>query len=144
MYRTANKYRRGQFDENMGLGYTIHNVLLRRFGLDDIELIRKVSMPSGNNNGEESDSTPPVATKRQRTQVGRIPKGEDFWGKADGFFAQLVTQYGRTLTSTRWAECVNDMIRCDDAQFSPQAEHASSSQQVTAQGALLASALSGF
>ena len=27
-YRTANKYRRGQFDENMGLGYTIHNVLL--------------------------------------------------------------------------------------------------------------------
>jgi hypothetical protein len=40
--------------------------------------------------------------------------------------------------------CVNDMIRRDDAQFSPQAEHASSSQQVTAQGALLASALSGF
>jgi hypothetical protein len=36
------------------------------------------------------------------------------------------------------------MIRRDDAQFSPQAEHASSSQQVTAQGALLASALSGF
>ncbi|KIM81523.1 hypothetical protein PILCRDRAFT_495662 [Piloderma croceum F 1598] len=81
-YRTADKYRRGQFDENMGLGYTIHNVLLHRFGLDNIELIRKVSTPSGDNNGEESDSTPPVATKRQRTQVGRIPKGEDFWGKA--------------------------------------------------------------
>jgi hypothetical protein len=61
-------------------------------------------MPSGDNNGEESDSTPPVATKRQRTQVGRILKGEDFWGKAGGFFAQLVTQYRCTLPSTRWAE----------------------------------------
>ena len=27
-YHTANKYRRGQFDENMSFGYTVHNVIL--------------------------------------------------------------------------------------------------------------------
>jgi hypothetical protein len=27
-FQSANKYRRGQFDEKMGLGYSIHNVIL--------------------------------------------------------------------------------------------------------------------
>lgn len=120
-YHTANKYRHGQFDENMGFGYTVHNVILvrkatsvlctgpdsslhsqRHFGLNNIELIKKVSAPIGDN-GEESDSTPP-APKRKRAQVGRIPKGEDFWGRVDTFFAEMVTKFGRNLTGTRWTE----------------------------------------
>ena len=123
-FHTANEYRRGQFDENMGFGYTIHNVLLvskvinipqailhvlipqRRFGLNNIDLIKKAVTPSAaDNNGDESDSTPPpTGTKRQRTQVGRIAKGEDFWGKVDTFFAEMVTKYGRDMTSARWRE----------------------------------------
>ena len=103
-FHTANKYRRGQFDENMGFGYTIHNVLLVskviniprailhvlipqcRFGLNNIDLIKKAVTPSAaDNNGNESDSTlPPTGTKRQ-CQVGRIAKGKDFWGKVDTF-----------------------------------------------------------
>lgn len=125
-FHTANKYRRGQFDENMSFGYTIHNVLLvskvvniqmilhntdvsiiqRRFGLNNIDLIKKATTTSANdNNGDESDSTPPpTGTKRQRTQVGRIAKGEDFWGKVDTYFVEMVAKYGRDMTSARWRE----------------------------------------
>jgi len=63
-YHTANKYRRGAFEEDLNFGYTIHNALLvswlllqvglvplpftaiesqRRFGLDNLDLIRKQS-----------------------------------------------------------------------------------------------------
>ena len=53
-------------------------------------------------NGEDSDS--PTGSKRQRTQVGRIPKGEDFWGKVDSFFVEMVAKFGRDLVGTRWRE----------------------------------------
>lgn len=32
-YRSAVKFRRGQYEESMGLGYTIHNVILVRVRL---------------------------------------------------------------------------------------------------------------
>lgn len=76
----------------------------RRFGLNNIDLIKKAvaPIPSGDN-GEDSDS-PPTGTKRQRTQVGRIPKGEDFWGKVDTYFAEMITKFGRDLAGPRWRE----------------------------------------
>jgi hypothetical protein len=121
-FTTANKYRRGQFDENLSFGYTVHNVILvsisstcratqcinilvpqRRFGLDNIDLIKKPVAPmASGDNGEDSDS--PTGSKRQRTQVGRIPKGEDFWGKVDSFFVEMVAKFGRDLVGTRWRE----------------------------------------
>jgi hypothetical protein len=117
-FRTANKYRCGQFDENTGLGYTIHNVILvsmsvgvtqclltplisqRRFGLDHPDIIGMPST-SGDDDGEDSDSPP---TKRARTQGGRIAKGEDFWGKVDTYFAAMVHKHGRVLTGPQWQE----------------------------------------
>jgi hypothetical protein len=64
-----------------------------------------VTPSAADNNGNESDSTlPPTGTKRQCTQVGRIAKGKDFWGKVDTFFAEMVTKYGCDMTSARWQE----------------------------------------
>ena len=118
-YHTANKYRRGAFEEDLNFGYTIHNALLvswlllqvglvhcihamnlqHRFGLDNLDLIRKQSTANSDNSSEapETDSTP-TGTKRQRTQGGRIVKGEDFWGRVDTWFFELVTRFGRDLT----------------------------------------------
>jgi hypothetical protein len=120
-FYTANKYRRGQFDEDMGFGFTIHNVLLvchfvclannvptncrpqRHFALRNIELIKKPSALSGDNDGDDSDTAQP-GSKRPRTLVGRIAKGEDFWGRVDKWFVEMVAQYGRVLTGARWKE----------------------------------------
>jgi len=68
-----------------------------RFGLNNINLIKKAvaPIPSGNN-GEDSDS-PPTGTKR-------IPKGEDFWGKVDTYFAEMITKFGRDLAGPHWRE----------------------------------------
>ncbi|KIM71253.1 hypothetical protein PILCRDRAFT_830465, partial [Piloderma croceum F 1598] len=49
-YQTANKYRRGQFTADMDSGYAIHNAILRRFALENIDLIRKAKKE-----GEDDD-----------------------------------------------------------------------------------------
>lgn len=52
---------------------------------------------------EESDSAS-RPKKRRRTKVGRVPLGEDFWGKVDTYFSGMVKQYGRDLAGQRWKE----------------------------------------
>jgi len=49
----------------------------------------------------------PPPTKRARTQGGRIAKGEDFWGKVDTYFAEMVQKHGRVLTGPEWREYVS-------------------------------------
>jgi hypothetical protein len=75
------------------------------FALQNIELIRKASPFTADNNGDDSDTAEP-GSKRQHTQVGRIPKGEDFWGRMDKWFVQMIAQYGRTLSGPHWKEWV--------------------------------------
>jgi hypothetical protein len=53
--------------------------------------------------GEDSNS-PPTGLKRPHTQGGQIAKGEDFWGKVDTYFAEMVRKYGRDLTGPEWQE----------------------------------------
>ena len=74
----------------------------RRFGLDHLDII--IPSTSGDDDGEDSDPPP---TKRARTQGGRIAKGEDFWGKVDTYFAEMVQKHGRVLTGPEWREYVS-------------------------------------
>jgi hypothetical protein len=76
-------------------------ILQHCFGLDNINLIRKASVMNSDNNGEESNSTP-TGAKHPCTQVGRIPKGEDFWGKVDKFFTEMVSCLGTNLVGPAW------------------------------------------
>jgi hypothetical protein len=69
--------------------------------LNNVELIKKPSPKNSSDDGDESDSAQ-TGSKRPRTQVGRIAKGEDFWGRVDAFFVEKIAQMGRSLTGPRW------------------------------------------
>jgi hypothetical protein len=45
-----------------------------------------------------------VKKKHKRAAGGRIPKGEDFWGKVDAFWASEIAKWGRNLTGSHWKE----------------------------------------
>ncbi|KAF7984755.1 hypothetical protein HWV62_11716 [Athelia sp. TMB] len=115
-FHSANKYHPGLFEQGKaGLGYTIHNTILRRFGLDNPALIKSKS--ASEENEESGDAQSQGIKKRGRNETGRIPHGEDFWGRVDLYFEGMVQQNGRDLTGDKWKECVNEMIRRDYATF---------------------------
>lgn len=57
----------------------------------------------GDDSGNNSDTPVPPTKKRKGAKVvGKVAKGEDFWGKVDAYFAALVGKYGRDLAGVRW------------------------------------------
>jgi len=143
-YHTANKYRRGQFTADLDFGYTVHNVILRRFALDNIDLIKKAKKEKDDDD-DDDDETPETGSKRARTQGGgRIMKGQDFWARVDAFFVEMINARGRNLTATRWKDYVDDAIHRDNAMFKGHSDDPASGipPQVTVQGAALVAAVS--
>ncbi|KAF7971980.1 hypothetical protein HWV62_19321 [Athelia sp. TMB] len=142
-YRAAVKFRRGQFEESMGIEYTIHNAILRRFGLDNLDLLNRTEAVEGAVEGDEGDgdvedSDSGSQPKRKRTKVGRVPHGEDFWGKVDSYFVGMVGKLGRNLAGAGWKDTVNEMIRRGNAIFDSAEASTNSSgpnEPVAAQGA---------
>ncbi|KAF7964753.1 hypothetical protein HWV62_3264 [Athelia sp. TMB] len=125
-YRAAVKFRQGQFEESMGIEYTIHNVILRRFGLDHLSLLNRseaVEVPEASEGRDEGDvdvedpGSGPQQKRKRTDKVGRIPHGEDFWGQVDSYFVEMVGKLGRNLAGAGWKDTVNEMIRHDNAIF---------------------------
>ncbi|KAF7975988.1 hypothetical protein HWV62_8146 [Athelia sp. TMB] len=141
-YASAMKYRRGQFEEDMGVGYTIHNALLRRFGLDNVTLIELVAPANDDDDDSELIPDDSAATGSKRKQGGRIPKGEDFWARVDAYFASHIESKGSNLLDMRWKEHVSDIIQRDNAIFSPRAITPDVQLQAPAQGTSLMNAFS--
>ncbi|KAF7986418.1 hypothetical protein HWV62_31153 [Athelia sp. TMB] len=123
-FQTANKYRRGQFDEDLGLGFTLHNALLRRFGLDNFGLLKMApesaddgNKPDESDNDLEYEQPDTCSVKRSGRQNGRTRKGEDFWSKVDAWFAELVKTKGVDLTGPLWKSYITEVINRDNAAF---------------------------
>jgi len=72
--------------------------------LDNIELIRKAKKEGEDDDGDDEEAPQTGSNKRARTQGGRITKGEDFWGKVDSFFVEMIDAHGLSLVGSHWKE----------------------------------------
>ena len=59
------------------------------------------------NAGEESaidpQAGPPNKKRKTKTTAGgRVPDGEDFWGKFDTYLSGFVKQWGNVITAAPW------------------------------------------
>jgi hypothetical protein len=82
--------------------------LKRKFAYNNQGL---AAVASNDDDNSEFENDPAISDtrKRKRAQLGRrgggrIPKGEDFWSKADAFFKEKVLQFGDNLTAPAWKE----------------------------------------
>ncbi|KAJ3509455.1 hypothetical protein NLJ89_g5211 [Agrocybe chaxingu] len=124
--KMAIKYRMGSIADKLQQGYTIHNVLLRRFAWENKELL-----DVGEDEGEEQsdddrhdeDVLEDASRKRKRTsksrprQQGRIPNGQDFWARIDDWFEGEIEKRGKDFTEPLWKSYIDESIRLDKSRL---------------------------
>ncbi|KAI0308768.1 hypothetical protein OF83DRAFT_1191042 [Amylostereum chailletii] len=68
---------------------------------------------------DDAGGTPPPAKKQRRKggAVGKVHKGEDFWGRVDAHMKQKTDEYGVDLTSEKWRSYIQETITMDIAKF---------------------------
>ncbi|KAF4609712.1 hypothetical protein D9613_011991 [Agrocybe pediades] len=99
-------------------GYTVHNVLLRRFAWENTELFK---LPEESTDNVESGDEEHEPSSHKRKKIGRgggrIAVGEDFWSKVDTWFEKGVELRGADLTSSEWQRFINESLEADNARY---------------------------
>ncbi|RDB27985.1 hypothetical protein Hypma_002123 [Hypsizygus marmoreus] len=114
-YRTAMKYKRGGAGEKLDIGFTIHNALLRKFALDNPQLVQSAEVEESDTESQEGS---PVPKKRKASQhSGRVPNGKHFWAKVDAWFAAEILQRGRNFASPSWKIYIDGTTAEDSRRF---------------------------
>ncbi|KAK7032701.1 hypothetical protein R3P38DRAFT_3503251 [Favolaschia claudopus] len=116
VYEAVTKYRTGGAGGDIPQVYKIHAVLLRRFVFDHPSLKRA----SAEDEEPESDAEYDEAEQRRprkKAKTGKVPKGENFWGRVDQWFKKQVEERGISLTGPKWKSYVDQLIKDDAAKF---------------------------
>ncbi|KAF4615116.1 hypothetical protein D9613_003455 [Agrocybe pediades] len=101
-------------------GYTVHNVLLRRFAWENDELFKLPEESTENlESGDEEQEPSNHKRKKFGRGGGRIAVGEDFWSKVDLWFKKGIELRGENLTSSEWQRFINQSIELDNARCHP-------------------------
>ncbi|KAF4621811.1 hypothetical protein D9613_012185 [Agrocybe pediades] len=99
-------------------GYTVHNVLLRRFAWENTELFKLPNESTDNvESGDEEHEPSSHKRKKFGRGSGRIAVGEDFWSKVDTWFEKGVELCGADLTSSEWQRFINESLEADNARY---------------------------
>ncbi|EAU81288.1 hypothetical protein CC1G_07218 [Coprinopsis cinerea okayama7 len=113
----VNKYIRKPMDlERLNSkGYIMKTAILRRFAWENKELLQVEEDEEAAANESEDNPSPPA--KRKRTaRGGRIPRGQDFWGRFDSYLLEKTKTLGKDISSVGWkAETIeSDLTRWPD------------------------------
>ncbi|KAI0723527.1 hypothetical protein C8Q76DRAFT_794454 [Earliella scabrosa] len=128
--QTAARFKRGGIGKKgLPTGLTIRNALLRRFALDNPQILNIAETEVDEDTpGSEADpegglcvdaQAGPAQKKRKTatTAGGRVPRGQDFWSQVDVYLAGYIIQWGNNITAPEWKTFVDDVIFRDHQNF---------------------------
>ncbi|EAU81084.2 hypothetical protein CC1G_10375 [Coprinopsis cinerea okayama7 len=93
-------------------GYVMKLALMRRFALEHKELLQL-----DDDSNSDNDDTTRAGSKRKRGRGGRIPKGEDFWGRFDRFLHEKIQVFGKNILAEEWQRYFTETIAQDKERF---------------------------
>lgn len=70
---------------------------------------------AGDDDDDDAQGPPRKRSRKSKSHGGgRIPAGEDFWGKVDEYFRNEIKERGKNLTGPKWKQYVfNSYIRLE-------------------------------
>ncbi|KAJ7677010.1 hypothetical protein DFH06DRAFT_1317608 [Mycena polygramma] len=122
VYTSATKYRLGGVGEDLPQIYTVHAALLRRFVFDHPTLKAAPTEEEVPDSDVEYDAAEEQRPKKKvkktkQPKVGKLAKGEDFWGRVDEWFKEQIALRGTSLTGPKWRSYVDELILDDKRKF---------------------------
>ncbi|KAI0318130.1 hypothetical protein OF83DRAFT_61676 [Amylostereum chailletii] len=116
-YELATKLRAGGV-LNLKFSHQLMISVMRRFVSENLTELRPLDGEDSSSDEETTATAPPAKRpKRNGGSVGKVRKGEDFWGRMDTYIQAKMGQYGPDLTSEKWRSFIQETVKKDIAQF---------------------------